>query len=67
VLGVFFAEIGVDGGGFGKMLAGIMFGLLAEIVIRNRAMVTYHPGPNFTPCPLLLSANWRIVLIFHLF
>jgi len=58
---VFFAEIGIDGGSFGKMLAGIVFGFLAKIVARNRTMITHNSGPNFTPCPLLVE----IVLIFH--
>jgi len=35
---VFFAEIGIDGGGFGKVLTGIVFGFLAEIVARNRTV-----------------------------
>ena len=61
---MFFAEIGIDGGGFGKMLAGIMLGFLAEIVAGNRAVITHHPGPNFTSCSLLLAG---IVLSFHLF
>jgi len=42
-LSVLFAEIGIDGNGFGKVLAGIMFGFLAEIVARNRSMITHHP------------------------
>ena len=60
---MFFAEIGIDGGGFGKVLTRIMFGFLAEIVAGNRAVITHHPGPNFTSCSLLVGT----VLIFHLF
>jgi len=40
---VFFAEIGIDGGGFGKVLAGIMFRFFAKIVAGNGAMITHHP------------------------
>jgi len=35
---VLFAEVGIDGGGFGKMLAGIVLGFFAEIVAGNRAV-----------------------------
>ena len=62
--GVFFAEVGIYGGGFGKVLTGVMFRFFAEIVARNRAMITHHSGPNFTPCSLRLVG---IVLIVHLF
>jgi len=58
---VFFAKIGIDGGGFGKVLAGVVFGFFAEIITGNRAMITHHSGPNLTFCPLLAG----IVLIFH--
>jgi len=61
---VFFAEIGIDGGGFGKVLTGIMLGFFAKIVARNRAVITHYSGPNFTSCSLLLA---EIVLSFHLF
>jgi len=50
---VFFAEIGIDSGGFGKVLAGVVFGFFAEVVAGNRTMITHHSGPNFTLCPLL--------------
>jgi len=60
-LGVFFAEVGIDSSCFGKVLSGIMFGFLAEIVAGNRPVVTHHSGPNFTLCPLLAG----VVLIFH--
>jgi len=40
---VFFAEIGIDGGSFGKVLSGVMFGFFAEIVTGNRAVITHHP------------------------
>ena len=56
-----FAEVGIDGGGFGKMLAGIVLGFFAEIVAGNRAVITHHSGPNLTSCPLLIGT----VLIFH--
>ena len=62
--GVFFAEIGIDGGGFGKVLTRIMLRFFAEIVTRNRPVVTHNSGPNFTFSSLLLV---EIVLIFHLF
>ena len=61
---MFFAEIGIDGGGFGKVLTRIMFGFLAEIVARNRTVITHHSGPNFASSSLLLA---EIVLSFHLF
>ena len=60
---MFFAEVGIDGGGFGKMLTGIMLRFLAEIVAGNRAMITHHSGPDLTLCPLLIGT----VLSFHLF
>ena len=60
---MFFAEIGIDGGGFGKVLTGIMLRFFAEIVTGNRTVITHHPGPNFTSCSLLVGT----VLIFHLF
>ena len=63
-LSVLFAEIGIDGNGFGKVLAGIMFGFLAEIVTGNRAVITHNSGPNFTSCSLLLA---EIILSFHFF
>ena len=47
----------------GKVLAGIVFGLLAKIIASNRAVITHHPGPDFTPCSLLIGA----VLIFIYF
>ena len=65
--GVFFAEVGIYGGGFGKMLAGEMFGFLAEIVTGNRAEITHYPGPDFTPCSFFAEDLIFPYFYFYLF